>query len=162
MLEINIRPDADENYYLLQSAIKAHLQDETDLIANFANIASFIYCTLPDVSWAGFYLVQDDVLVLGPFMGKPACTRIPFGKGVCGHVAATLQTVIIPNVHEFEGHIACDWDTNSEIVLPLFRKGKLFGVLDVDSVSFDRFKEEDVAGLSKIAAAINEYLDTLN
>ncbi|MCL2753864.1 MAG: GAF domain-containing protein [Defluviitaleaceae bacterium] len=161
MHEIKIANDIAENYRILHDTIKGHIQYEQDLIANFANIASFIYCTLPDVSWVGFYLRKGNELVLGPFMGKPACTRIAIGKGVCGYVAESEEMVVVPNVHEFEGHIACDWDTNSEIVLPLLKDGEFFAVLDLDSASFDRFKQEDVDGLTKIVQSINEYLDTL-
>jgi len=162
MLQVKIAQDTTENYRLLNETIKVQLEDEPDLIANLANLASFIYCTLPGVSWVGFYLRQgDSELVLGPFMGKPACTRIPFGKGVCGHVAQTGESIVVPNVHEFKGHIACDWATNSEIVLPLFQRDKLFGVLDLDSASFDRFQQEDLDGLTKIVQTVNKYLDTL-
>lgn len=162
MLQVKIAQDTTENYRLLNETIKVQLEDEPDLIANLANLASFIYCTLPGVSWVGFYLRQgDSELVLGPFMGKPACTRIPFGKGVCGHVAQTLEVCVVPNVHEFEGHIACDSATNSEVVLPIFRHGELFGVLDLDSESYDRFQAEDVEGLIQIVKTINNYLDEM-
>jgi len=161
MYKIDTEQDVAQNYRRLNATIRAHTEDEPDLVANLANIASFIYCTLPDVSWVGFYLRQNDVLVLGPFMGKPACTRIPFGKGVCGHVAQTLEVCVVPNVHEFEGHIACDSATNSEVVLPIFRHGELFGVLDLDSESYDRFQAEDVEGLIQIVKTINNYLDEM-
>jgi GAF domain-containing protein len=123
-----------------------------DPIANAANIAALIWHGLPDLNWAGFYLTKGNELVLGPFQGKPACVRIGFGKGVCGTAAATQKTQIVPDVHAFEGHIACDSASNSEIVVPLIRDGVVLGVLDLDSPSFARFDAEDAAGLEAIAA----------
>lgn len=123
-----------------------------DPIANAANIAALIWHRLPDLNWAGFYLTKGDELVLGPFQGKPACVRIAFGKGVCGTAAAAQKTQIVPDVHAFEGHIACDSASNSEIVVPLIRDGVVLGVLDLDSPSFARFDAEDAAGLEAIAA----------
>jgi GAF domain-containing protein len=124
-----------------------------DPIANAANIAALLWHGLPDLNWAGFYFAKGSELVLGPFQGKPACVRIPAGKGVCGTAAATRQTLIVPDVHAFEGHIACDAASNSEIVVPLIRDGAVIGVLDLDSPSPARFDEADAAGLEAIAAA---------
>jgi GAF domain-containing protein len=123
-----------------------------DPIANAANIAALIWYGLPDLNWAGFYFVKDRELVLGPFQGKPACVRIPEDKGVCGAAAAARKTLIVPDVHAFEGHIACDSASNSEIVVPLIRDGAVIGVLDLDSPSLARFDDADAAGLEAIAA----------
>ena len=161
MYKINISEDKNENYILLHETIKTQLMDETDLIANLANISSFIYASLPGVNWAGFYLLKGDTLILGPFCGKPACTRIPMGKGVCGIAAKNKEIIVVPNVHEFEGHIACDWDTNSEIVLPIYRDGEIFGVLDIDSYTIGYFTDDDKEALSKIANSISEFVDKI-
>jgi GAF domain-containing protein len=127
---------------------------ETDLIANSANLAALLFAALPDVNWVGFYFLKDDQLVLGPFQGKPACTRIPLGKGVCGTAAGERRTIVVENVHEFPGHIACDAASNSEIVVPLIQAGRLLGVLDIDSPSLGRFDDEDRAGLETVVAAL--------
>lgn len=116
-----------------------------------ANISSLLYHTMEDVNWVGFYLLEEEELVLGPFHGKPACIRIKVGQGVCGTAVSTKQTQLIHNVHEFEGHIACDGDTNAEIVIPLYKDGKCFGVLDIDSPKKNRFNEVDKKGLEEIA-----------
>jgi GAF domain-containing protein len=136
-----------ELYDQLASQLSSLLAGESDLIANAANFSSLIFHTLPDLNWAGFYFVEDDELVLGPFQGQPACVRIRIGQGVCGAAAANRATTIVPNVHEFPGHIACDSASNSEIVLPLMKAERLLGVLDLDSPVFGRFDEEDAAGL---------------
>jgi GAF domain-containing protein len=124
-----------------------------DPIANAANIAALLWYGLPDLNWAGFYFAKDGELVLGPFQGKPACVRIGDGKGVCGAAAASRKTLVVPDVHAFEGHIACDSASNSEIVVPLIRDGAVIGVLDLDSPLHARFDAADVAGLEAIAAA---------
>ncbi len=124
-----------------------------DPVANAANVAALLWHGLPDLNWAGFYFTRTDELVLGPFQGKPACVRIPFGKGVCGTAAATRQTVVVPDVHAFDGHIACDAASNSEIVIPLLKNGALIGVLDLDSPLLARFDAADAAGLEVIAQA---------
>jgi GAF domain-containing protein len=124
-----------------------------DPIANAANIAALIWYGLPDLNWAGFYFIKGADLVLGPFQGKPACVRIPKNKGVCGAAAAARRTLIVPDVHAFEGHIACDSASQSEIVVPLLREGAAIGVLDLDSPSLARFDEADAAGLEALAAA---------
>jgi GAF domain-containing protein len=133
---------------------RALLEGERDAIANFANTTSLLYHSLPDLNWVGFYLLKDGELVVGPFQGKPACVRIPLGKGVCGTAAARRATVIVKNVHEFDGHIACDSASNSEIVVPLLRGNELLGVLDLDSPKFERFDAEDQAGLEQIVAEV--------
>jgi L-methionine (R)-S-oxide reductase len=136
-----------EHYHVLAAQLREMLADEHDLIANAANLAALLYHGLPELNWAGFYFLKNGVLVLGPFQGKPACTRIALGKGVCGTAAAARATVLVENVHEFPGHIACDGASNSEIVVPLFKDGRLVGVLDLDSPRLGRFDAEDRAGL---------------
>ncbi len=128
------------------------LGTETNFVANAANTAALLFQLLPDVNWAGFYFAQDDELILGPFQGKPACVRIPFGKGVCGKAAAEGSTILVPDVESFPGHIACDAASRSEIVVPLINWGNVVGVLDVDSASPNRFDEDDREGLESVAA----------
>ncbi|MBU6298028.1 MAG: GAF domain-containing protein [Alphaproteobacteria bacterium] len=124
---------------------------ERDLIANAANLSALIWQAVPDLNWAGFYLLKDGELVLGPFQGKPACVRIAMGKGVCGTAAARAETIIVSDVHAFAGHIACDTASNSELAVPLTKHGRVVGVLDLDSPSFGRFDQEDAAALGAIA-----------
>ena len=139
-----------ELYDQLASQLSSLLAGERNLIANAANFSALIFHSLPDLNWAGFYFAQDGELVLGPFQGQPACVRIKIGQGVCGAGAAKCETVIVPNVHEFPGHITCDSTSNSEIVIPLMKGGRLIGVLDLDSPSLSRFDEEDAAGLERL------------
>ena len=127
------------------------LKGEHDFIANAANFSALLFNSLPNVNWAGFYFLQGEELVLGPFQGNPACVRIPLGKGVCGVAAQQLETIIVPNVHEFPGHIACDVASNSEIVVPLFDGERLLGVLDLDSPMIGRFDDQDAEGLNELA-----------
>ena len=143
-----------ELYNQLASQLSSLLAGERDLIANAANFSSLVFHALPDLNWAGFYLAKDDELVLGPFQGQPACVRIKFGQGVCGAGAAKGETVIVPNVHEFPGHIACDSASNSEIVVPLLKTGKLLGVLDLDSPVVARFDAEDARGLENLVSIL--------
>ncbi|MDR3526193.1 MAG: GAF domain-containing protein [Rhizomicrobium sp.] len=124
-----------------------------DPIANAANLSAVLWHGLPDLNWAGFYIRRGDALLLGPFQGKPACVRIPIGKGVCGTAAAMRTTVIVPDVHQFAGHIACDSASKAEIVVPLITAGQLIGVLDLDSPSLARFDDEDRDGLEALATA---------
>ena len=124
-------------------------------VANLANAAALLWESLDDINWTGFYLREGSSLILGPFQGKPACIEIPMGRGVCGTAAARGETLCVPNVHLFEGHIACDSASNSEIVIPLFGADGVVGVLDIDSPSFDRFSDEDNAGLEKFAEIIS-------
>ena len=145
-----------ELYQNLVSQLRSLLAGERDFIANAANFASLLYHSLPELNWAGFYLLKDKELVLGPFQGKPACVRIAVGKGVCGVAAAQRETVIVPNVHEFPGHIACDSASNSEIVVPLQKDGRLLGVLDLDSPQFARFDDEDAEGLNGLVEVFIE------
>ena len=128
--------------------------------ANLANASALLWQNLEDINWAGFYQWIDGILVLGPFQGKPACVKIPMGKGVCGTAAAHDVMQLVDNVHEFPGHIACDGASNSEIVIPLHVKGELWGVLDIDSPRFSRFTPEDAAGLVRFAQTLEEILET--
>lgn len=135
--------------HLCQTAM-AIFESERDFIANTANCSALLFQSLPDINWAGFYFLKGDDLVLGPFQGKPACVRIGPGRGVCGAAAAKRQTLVVPNVHEFPGHIACDSASNSEIVVPLIKNERLLGVLDIDSPDLNRFNPEDATGLEAI------------
>ena len=146
------------NYKQLSEQLKALICGIPHPISNLANASALLWQCLPDLNWAGFYLVEGDKLVLGPFQGKPACIEIPLGKGVCGTAAASGKTVMVGNVHEFEGHIVCDSASNSEIVVPLFVNGELYGVLDIDSPLFDRFTEQDKQGLEQFAAILQQAL----
>ena len=128
--------------------------------ANLANASALLWQNLEDINWAGFYQWIDGILVLGPFQGKPACVKIPMGKGVCGTAAARDVMQLVDKVHEFPGHIACDGASNSEIVIPLHVKGELWGVLDIDSPRFSRFTPEDAAGLVRFAQTLEEILET--
>ena len=141
-----------QQYQILCEQLQALLGGERNLIANAANTAALLFHNLPDVSWVGFYMAHGEELVLGPFQGKPACARIPFGKGVCGTAAATGETVVVPDVADFPGHIACDSKSRAEIVVPLLNWGNVLGVLDVDSESVSRFDEEDQEGMESLVA----------
>ena len=127
-------------------------------ISNLANASALIWSQLSDINWAGFYIMDEGLLKLGPFQGKVACTRIALGRGVCGTAAAEDRTQLVRDVHEFEGHIACDSASNSEIVIPLHLNGELYGVLDIDSPLIGRFTEEDKEGLEALAKVIEEVL----
>ena len=144
----------EQLYASLAADLAALTAGERDLIANLANAAALLYHSLPDVNWAGFYLLRDGELVVGPFQGKPACVRIALGRGVCGTAAERRATVIVDDVHAFPGHIACDAASNSEIVVPLLKDGALLGVLDVDSPSRQRFDAADREGLERMAAIL--------
>jgi L-methionine (R)-S-oxide reductase len=140
----------NELYSNLAAQLRSLLEGERDFIANAANFSALLYHSLPDLNWAGFYLQKDGELVLGPFQGQPACVRIALGKGVCGTAAEQRQTVLVDNVHEFPGHIACDSASNSEIVVPLIKQDRFVGVLDLDSPSLARFDDEDASGLNEL------------
>ena len=144
----------------LAQQLRALLAGEKDLIANAANMAALLYWSLPDLNWAGFYLVEprSGELLLGPFQGKPACVRIAVGRGVCGTAAARRETVVVPDVHAFPGHIACDSASNSEIVVPIVRDGRLLGVLDLDSPLLARFDDVDARGLERLVQVFLESL----
>jgi L-methionine (R)-S-oxide reductase len=144
--------DKPSDYARLASELTGLLSGEQDLIANAANTSALLYHALPDVNWAGFYLLKEGELVVGPFQGKPACVRIALGKGVCGTAAAKRETIVVPDVEAFPGHIACDSASRSEIVVPLLKSGALLGVLDIDSPRLARFDDADRRGLEQLAA----------
>ena len=146
------------DYTALNKELSALISGVPHPIANMANAASLLYNTLDDINWAGFYLMENGILVLGPFMGKPACIEIPVGKGVCGTAVAENRTQLVYNVHEFPGHIACDSASNSEIVVPLRKNGVIVGVLDIDSPSIGRFDEADKAGLEDFAEILEQHI----
>jgi GAF domain-containing protein len=148
----------EKNYELVQKQLLALIEDETNRIANLSNAAALLNQFLDEINWVGFYLYEEDQLILGPFQGLPACVRIPMGKGVCGTSAATEKTLRIEDVHQFPGHIACDAASRSEIVIPLMKDGKLLGVLDIDSPITDRFDEMDQQGLEKFAEILSNHL----
>lgn len=145
-------PDKPALYAELLQQAEALFKGERDSVANAANLSALIWHALPDLNWAGVYRFDGHELVLGPFQGKPACVRIAIGKGVCGTAAMKRETIIVPDVHQFEGHIACDSASNSEIVVPLVHGNTLHGVLDLDSPKFNRFDDEDRKGLEALAA----------
>ena len=146
----------EKNYKLLLKQAGSLLQGEHDLIANMSNISALLFNGLPEVSYAGFYRFQEQELILGPFQGPVACMHIQLGKGVCGKAAETGQIQIVPNVHEFSGHIACNANTNSEIVVPIIHNKKLLAVLDLDSNDFARFDQIDAEYLQKIADLVSK------
>ena len=148
----------EQLYDELAQEAEAILAGESDMIANLANVASLVWNKLPSVNWAGFYLLKGDELVLGPFMGKPACVRIPVGRGVCGAAAKTKFPQVVEDVHEFEVHIACDHASNSEIVIPVMVNGALIGVLDLDSPEKARFDKMDLVGLQKVVKIVEAAL----
>jgi GAF domain-containing protein len=150
-------------YRELRSQLAALLAGENDGVANCANMSALLYEALPDLNWVGFYFLRQHELVLGPFQGRVACVRIELGRGVCGTAAARRETVIVPDVHAFPGHIACDSASRSEIVVPLMTRGRLVGVLDLDSPLPDRFDQEDGRGLGALVEVLleNSNLDRL-
>ena len=150
--------DTSTMYSDLASALEGLVAGETDAVANMANATALIWETLPDLNWVGFYRNIDGELVLGPFQGRPACIRIPFGTGVCGAAAATREVQRIDDVHAFPGHIACDSASNSELVVPIIRGGDLIAVLDLDSPKQARFAEEDEAGIVKLGEILARVL----
>jgi L-methionine (R)-S-oxide reductase len=145
-------------YDELASQLSALLGGEHHRVANAANTTALIYGALPDLNWVGFYFLDFTELVVGPFQGKPACVRIPMGRGVCGQAAARRETIVVRDVHAFSDHIVCDVASNSEIVVPLIHDGELLGVLDLDSPKLARFDDEDRVGLERLAKI---YLDSL-
>lgn len=145
---------------LLSQQLDALLTNETDLIANLSNASALINDTMEDLNWVGFYLYNDelDELVLGPFQGKVACMHIKNGEGVCGTSLKQGSSLLVPNVHEFAGHIACDSASNSELVVPIFKDGKPFGVLDIDSPTLNRFSQEDQANMEEFISVLVNHL----
>ena len=146
------------DYDLLCAQLRSLIHGVPHQTANLANASALLYEALPDLNWAGFYLLEGETLVLGPFQGKPACSEIPVGKGVCGAAVAEGRTQRVDDVHLFPGHIACDSASNSEIVLPVYRRGKIWGVLDIDSPLFSRFTPEDEAQLELISELLSKML----
>ena len=142
----------------LAAKLNALMEDVPYQTANLANASALLWQELPDINWVGFYQLLGDRLVLGPFQGKPACIQIPLEKGVCGKAAAEERVLRVENVHAFPGHIACDSASNSEIVLPVYRRGKIWGVLDIDSPLFSRFTPEDEAQLGQISELLGKML----
>jgi GAF domain-containing protein len=152
MINLQQAGQGREGYDLLAAQLESLLADERDFIANAAQFAAFLFHELEGLNWAGFYLNKDEELVLGPFQGKVACVRIPFDRGVCGAAASSRQTQRVEDVHAFPGHIACDSASNSELVVPLVKDGRLIGVLDLDSPRLARFGVEDQLGIERLAA----------
>ncbi len=149
---------SNPDYKLLESQLCHLLDGETDPLANASNFVGLMFNAIDNINWLGIYVLRDDDLVLGPFQGKPACVRIPMGSGVCGTAAATLQTQRVADVQLFDGHIACDPASRSELVVPLQVRGQLVGVLDIDSASPGRFSAEDEAGVERVCNAYCELL----
>ena len=152
------RTDKKTRYAEIHRSLQAVLTGESDPIANLANAAALLFWSLPDINWAGFYLLKEQELVLGPFQGKIACVRIKLGQGVCGNAAEQRQTLVVPNVHEFPGHIACDSASNSEIVVPIIKNDAIIGVLDIDSPEFARFDDNDKTELQKFVQILTTAL----
>ena len=150
------------DYDALEKSLEALIRDVPYETANLANASALLWQSIQDINWAGFYQLRGDRLVLGPFQGKPACIVIPMGRGVCGTAAAEEKTVRVEDVHTFPGHIACDCASNSEIVIPLYRNGALWGVLDIDSPRFSRFSPEDQQGLERFAAVLSRALPEMD
>ena len=146
------------DYKMLCKLLKDLTANVPHKIANLANASALLWQELPDLNWAGFYLMEDKTLILGPFQGKPACIAIPVGKGVCGTAVAEKRTLVVADVHQFPGHIACDCASNSEIVVPICKNGKVIGVLDIDSPLFDRFSDGDKAGLEDFVKVLEKAL----
>ncbi|WP_405316899.1 GAF domain-containing protein [Faecalibacillus faecis] len=143
---------------LLKQQYIGLIECNNEEISILANTSAFIMQNFDDISWAGFYLLKNEELILGPFQGKIACTNIPLTKGVCGKAASSRETVLVEDVHQFEGHIACDSESNSEIVVPLIKNNQLYGVLDLDSTSFSRFTKEDQVIFEEIAEILVQHL----
>ena len=155
VVQVPAHASKHESYRALQQQLSGLFSGESDGLANAANLAALLYQSLPGLNWVGFYFLRGEELVLGPFQGKVACVRIALGRGVCGTAAAQRETVIVPDVHAFPGHIACDAASRSEIVVPLLRGRELLGVLDLDSPELARFDHDDAQGLN---AAVQLFL----
>lgn len=147
-----------KQYELINAQVQALISGESDMIANMANIAAVLFNNLEQVNWAGFYLYKQEQLVLGPFQGQPACIRIPMGKGVCGTAASRRETMVVMDVHEFAGHIACDAASNSEVVVPIVINDQFIGVLDIDSPITARFDDVDRVGLETLVSIFEASL----
>lgn len=154
----NYKGSLADQYRTVHDQLTALLEGEKNTIANLSNTAALLNQFLPNINWVGFYLLEEDELVLGPFQGLPACVRIPFGRGVCGTSLAQNKTIVVEDVHQFPGHIACDAASRSEIVIPLHKDGKIFGVLDIDSPITNRFSSKDQQGLETLVAILEKSL----
>ncbi len=152
--------EKDALYRLLKVRLQGMADSTPDLIANLANMSALLNQAMTDINWVGFYLMKNGRLILGPFQGKPACVEIPAGQGVCGAAAERDEIVLVENVHEFPGHIACDSASQSEIVIPMHKDGEIFGVLDIDSPIIARFDEEDRRGLYELVLIFERWLET--
>jgi len=160
VFDVEIDPSLSkaERYLVLVTSLRSLLDDEPDALANLANAAGLLFHSLEAINWCGFYLLRGEDLVLGPFQGKPACVRIPVGKGVCGAAARDRATVVVPDVSRFPGHITCDPASRSEIVVPILEADVLRGVLDVDAPEVGRFDGEDLAGLEKFVRELTPHV----
>ena len=156
--KLNYSGSIIEQYETLAKQLDALLSGEDDIIANLSNASAVLNQFLDDINWVGFYIMKGDTLVLGPFQGLPACVRIPVGCGVCGTAVSEKKTMLVADVHEFPGHIACDAASQSEIVIPLIKNGQVIGVLDIDSPSKNRFRTEDQEGLEHFTAVLLKHL----
>ena len=146
------------DYQMLNSQVRSLTESVPHRIANLANASAAIWQAMEDINWAGFYIMEEGRLVLGPFQGKPACIEIPVGKGVCGTAVAEGKTQLVEDVHQFPGHIACDSASNSEIVVPIFKDGAVWGVLDIDSPKLRRFTQADREGLEQLARIVESFI----
>ncbi|WAA11698.1 GAF domain-containing protein [Fervidibacillus halotolerans] len=155
----SIAPTKRETYSLIIKQLKSLVEGEPNKIANLSNASALLNQFLDRINWVGFYLLEDQQLVLGPFQGLPACVRIPIGKGVCGTAAKRKEPIIVPDVHDFPGHIACDANSRSEIVIPMIKNGELIGVLDIDSPKKNRFDEEDQKYLVEFTEVLLQYIN---
>ena len=163
LAENNMYPeDKQECYKLIQAQLRSLLENESHVIPNLANASALLNLALKGINWVGFYLIRKGELLLGPFQGKPACIHIPIGKGVCGTAVSEGKTQLVPDVHAFPGHIACDSESNSEIVVPIFVDKAIIGVLDIDSPLFNRFDELDRVGLEELACILASGCDWTN
>ncbi len=155
-------PSAKEAMYAdLRAQLQGLVHGESDWIANTANFSSLIFCTMPGLNWAGFYFLKtEDELVLGPFQGKPACIRIKKGRGVCGSTVVKGEPIVVPDVHAFPGHIACDANSRAELVVPVFSKGEIIGVFDLDSPQPNRFDQTDAEGIKSLLRILEQTLIT--
>lgn len=156
--QINYEGPIAEQYNTLAKQLDALLTGESDRIANLSNASALLNQFLPNINWVGFYVLQGDQLVLGPFQGLPACVRIPIGRGVCGTAVSKAETMVVKDVHDFPGHIACDAASQSEIVIPLKKEGEVIGVLDIDSPIVNRFSKEDQEGLELFVVTLLSHL----
>lgn len=150
IIPVSASAPKSESYQQIYNQLAELIKSEPDFLANAANTAALLYHLLPEVNWVGFYFLRGEELVLGPFQGRPACSRIPIGEGVCGKAAADRETLVVGDVSKFEGHIVCDTASQAEIVVPLLNWGKLIGVLDVDSAKQNRFDDDDREGLEAL------------